>query len=93
MMHEYVLADFSTAGGTVATSVHSGTSAMPESPVAVWVRSEQARRYEGRFVLLSDSQVPLDSDLSPSALADRHQQLPAGSTLVFVPATRIRLGA
>jgi len=93
MTPEYVLADFSTAGGTVATSVHSGTSAVPESPVSLWVRSEQARRYEGRFVLLSDGQVPIDSDLSPSALTDRHQPPPAGSTLVFVPANRIRLGA
>jgi hypothetical protein len=93
MMPEYVLADFNTAGGTVATTVHSGTSVAPESPVAVWARSEQARRYEGRFVLLSDSQIPLDSDLSPTALTGRHQQLPAGSTVVFVPATRARLGA
>jgi hypothetical protein len=93
MTPEYVLADFNTAGGTVATTVHSGTSLVPESPVAVWVRSEQARRYEGRFVLLSDSQTPLDSDLSPTALTSRHQPLPAGSAVVFVPATRARLGA
>jgi hypothetical protein len=93
MTPEYVLADFSTAGGTVATTVHTGASVAPESPVAVWVRSEQARSYEGRFVLLSDSQIPLDSDLSPSALTGRHPQLPAGSSIVFVPASRARLGA
>ena len=93
MTPNFVLADFNTAGGTVATTVQSGTSVVPESQASAWLRSEQARQYEGRWVLLSESYAPLDSDLSPSALESRHPQLAAGSAIVFVPATTVRLGA
>jgi hypothetical protein len=92
-MPNFVLADFNTAGGTVATTVHSGTSVASETPVSQWMHSEQAQQYEGRWVLLSDALVPLDSDLSPSALKARHAQSPPGSVIVFVPATTVRLGA
>ena len=92
-MPDYVLADFNTAGGTVATTVQPGISVAPESPVRTWTRSESARRFEGRWVLLDGSQNPLDHDLSPSALQSRHPNLPQGGTIVFVPATTVRLGA
>lgn len=92
-MPEYVLADFTTAGGTVATTVQSGTAVEQESPFAVWTRSESARPYEGSWVLLSGTLDPLDHDLSPTALKGRHPQLPNGGTIVFVPATTIRMGA
>ena len=94
-MPDYVFADFTTAGGTVgtATTVQPAPSVAPESPAARWAHSEGAQPYEGRWVLLNPSLDALDSDLSPTALKDRHPQFPSGSTIVFVPATTIRLGA
>lgn len=94
-MPDYVFADFTTAGGTVnpTATIQPTAPAAPESPAARWAHSEGAQRYEGRWVLLSGSLDPLDTDLSPTALKDRHPQLPSGSTIVFVPPTTIRLGA
>jgi hypothetical protein len=93
-MPDYVFADFTTAGGTVGTAtVQPAPSVAPESPAARWAHSEGAQQYEGRWVLVSQSLDALDSDLSPTALKDRHPQLPSGSTIVFVPPTTIRLGA
>lgn len=92
-MPEYVLADFTTAGGTVPMAVQPGTAVEQESPIAAWARSESARAYEGSWVLLSSSLDPLDHDLSPTALKDRHPQLPNGSMIVFVPASMVRIGA
>lgn len=94
-MPDYVFADFTTAGGTVetTTTVQPAPSVAPESPAARWACSEGAQQYEGRWVLLSQSLDALDSDLSPTALKDRHPQLPSGSVIVFVAPTTIRLGA
>lgn len=92
-MPNYLLADFNTAGGTVATNIEQGTSVSVESPLGVWLRSESAHPYEGLWVLLSRSLEPLDSDLSPSALRSRNPSPPEGSAIAFVPPTTVRLGA
>jgi hypothetical protein len=92
-MPDYILAEFNTAGGTVAATVERGTNSTPESPLSVWLRSEGARAYEGRWVLLDPALTVLDTDLSPTALRERHPNLPADSAIVFVPVTMVRLGA
>jgi hypothetical protein len=93
-MPNYVFADFSTAGGTIEAKVASGTAVVSESPISTWLRSEDARIYEGHWVLLDDhARDVLDHDLSPTALRERHPNMDDGKAIVFVPATTVRLGA
>jgi hypothetical protein len=88
-MPSHLFADFETAGGTVATTVRRGVSVGSESPLLAWLRSEDARQHEGRWVLLNSSLAAVDDDLSPSALRDRHP----GEDIVFVPPASVHIGA
>ena len=54
-----------------------------EQPWEVWLRSPEARGYDGEWVLLSAGMRPIDSDHSPMALANRHQARD-GQVIVFV---------
>jgi len=81
---------FRSAGGTgpAGATGASGPVVGNWPPVVeelwqAWLRTPEARSYSGEWVLLSASARPLDSDLSPTALANRHT--PAnGQVIVFV---------
>jgi hypothetical protein len=45
-----------------------------QSGLIEWLASPEARRFEGRWVLLSDEYDVVDVDDSPSALMDRHPE-------------------
>jgi hypothetical protein len=102
MTMDYLMSDtFKTAGGTgVPTGISTGGSAEPtvgpdmaeSNPIARWLRSEMAQRYQGLWVLLSAALEPQDSDLSPTALRDRNPDLSPGSEIAYVPATTVQLG-
>lgn len=64
---------FSRPEGTAAQRPSETAQTPPESPgLANWLRSDEARRLAGRWVLLSEDFRVLDSDLSPSGLLQRH---------------------
>jgi hypothetical protein len=48
-----------------------------------WITSDDARQYEGLWVLLDDELAVVDSDRSPSALLRRHSEVP-GPRVVYV---------
>jgi hypothetical protein len=71
-------------GPTGASGPVQGTVAT-EEPWQAWLRTSDARRFNGEWVLLSAATRPIDSDLSPTALANRHTPS-AGEVIVFVEA-------
>jgi hypothetical protein len=90
MTVEVLVAEFKSAGGTVR-----GELAQPvveHSPLAAWLRSEQASHYQGLWVRLSAEMTPVDSDLSPTALRDRAAAADQPGTIVFVAPSSVDLG-
>jgi hypothetical protein len=54
------------------------------SPIATWLATPQARQFAGRWVLLNEDLAPLDADLSPTALQNRHANSGGRDVVVFV---------
>jgi hypothetical protein len=59
--------------------------------VALWLASDLARRFDGRWVLLSDSNEVMDDDPSAAELTRRHAER-EDRLVVFVQPPRTRLG-
>ena len=78
----------------------SGTRSEPVPPVSPparepagltrWLASAEARRLEGRWVLLTDSFEVVDSALSPSELLDGHED-ERTPLIVFVDPSNVNL--
>ncbi len=86
-------APFSTPGRTNAQQPTSPPpSGEPAGPHGVleWLQSEQARHYEGKWVLLDDDRDVVDSDDSPGRLLERHPQ-EASPLVVLVERSDIQL--
>jgi len=61
------------SGGATGVLPRSNPSGTPnEESIVGWLRSPDARNYEGQWVLFRLPNIVLDSDLSPSALKSRH---------------------
>jgi hypothetical protein len=88
----FVYTTYDTAGGTAAAPdvEREGSPHAPPDLIA-WLQSEQAQRYAGLWVFLEDWQ-PGDSDLSPSALLERHRGQGNG-VMVFVEPRDIQIEA
>jgi hypothetical protein len=54
------------------------------------MRTPEARRFEGRWVMLDDDLQVVDHDSSPTALLDRHQE-DRTPTVVFIDPTNVSL--
>ena len=78
----------------------SGTRSEPAAPASPparepaeltgWLASAEARRLEGRWVLLTDDFEVVDSALSPSELLDRHED-ERTPLVVFVDPSNVNL--
>jgi hypothetical protein len=68
--HDTFVAGYETAGGTTALGPRQSPES--QSPVGRWVHSDEARAFEGLWVLLDETLHPLDHDLSPLALRERN---------------------
>ncbi len=84
--------DLKTAGGldpvTGATGPGTAVPATPiiePSPIKTWLATPQARQFAGRWVLLNQNLEPVDIDLSPTALQNRHSSSGDKVVIVFVP--------
>ncbi len=71
------------SGATGASGPVQVRTPVAEQPWETWLRSAEARGYDGEWVLLTADARPLDSDLSPTALANRHTA-GRGQVIVFV---------
>jgi hypothetical protein len=81
------LTQYDSAGGTrEAVTPAPHVDEEPPAAVASWLRSNDARTYEGFWVLLGRDFEPVDSDLSPTALRLRHRSEP-GVILFVEPRT------
>lgn len=89
-------ASFMTTATAITTSGYStptSTSTQPtttrdaatpqDAPIADWIRTPEAQRYAGQWVLLGPELSVLDSSQSPSDLLARHPD-EAAPTIVFV---------
>lgn len=92
MATPFAASSYQSAGGTGPATGATGpvgpvTSEVSESPRAerwqAWLLTPEARGYDGEWVLLTADNRPLDSDLSPTALAQRHRPA-SGQVIVFV---------
>jgi hypothetical protein len=65
------------------TAVAASQADQDEGHIAQWLRAEEARKYEGGWVLLDDNLQVLDTAISPSELLTRHPEL-TSPRIVFV---------
>jgi hypothetical protein len=63
-----------TATQPPAAPARARIVAPPRADLTDWLRSTDARRYEGRWVLLDDNLAVLDSDTSPTSLLQRNSE-------------------
>lgn len=68
------------ASGPIQTQVSKQTD---DQPWQAWLGTPEARGYDGEWVLLSAEARPIDSDRSPTTLAQRHSA-GSGQVIVFV---------
>lgn len=69
--------------GEGAPPVATTTRVTPPDGLREWSTSEEARQYEGRWVMLNNDLTVVDADVSPSALLQRHPDV-AAPTIVYV---------
>jgi hypothetical protein len=89
MAYYFGAIDLKTAGGTdpaVGATGPAGpaTPMVRPSPIEAWLATLQARQFAGRWVLLNEDLEPVDADLSPTALQNRHANSGGGDVIVFV---------
>jgi hypothetical protein len=81
--------DLKTAGGLDPARGATGpagpaTPMAQPSPIAAWLATPLARQFAGRWVLLNEDINPVDADLSPTALKNRHANSGGRGVIVFV---------
>jgi hypothetical protein len=89
MAYYFGAIDLKTAGGldpaTGATGPATPATVMTQpSPIEAWLATPQARRFAGRWVLVNGNLEPVDADLSPTALQNRHAHSGGRDVIVFV---------
>jgi len=84
-----VTEDVKSVGGT--SGHEPATEPARPSPLTVWMQSEEALPYEGLWVLMNAALEPQDSDLSPTALKNRHADI-GDPTIVYVPRRTVDVG-
>ncbi len=89
MAYYFGAIDLKTAGGLDPARGATGpavpaTPMIQPSPIEAWLATLQARQFAGRWVLLNEDLEPVDADLSPTALQNRHANSGGRGVMVFV---------